>query len=161
LAGVETIEKNVEVMLQGDELNDALKRECAVGAVLVLCESALPDDFGPSLHLSFAGKGKMNDGSARLLDALHHSPEFAGIQRGLIANCRDGQYYLMDRGIGTAAELSVVLKQNPEFAARYRNDLAFKLGVDSVVWAKSHGALPALANQLAPAPQVQKLEVRG
>jgi hypothetical protein len=63
--------------------------------------------------------------------------------------------------MSTRAELSVALQQNPEFAARYNNDLAFKLGVDSVVWSKPNGELPAIANQLAPTPQVQKLEVRG
>jgi hypothetical protein len=160
-AGTETIVKNLEVMLQGDELNDATKREYAVGALLVLCSSTLPEDFGPSLHLNFAGKGKIDDGSARLLNAINHSPEFANIQNGLVDNCRDGQRYLIDRGIGTEAELSVARKQNPEFAARYEHDLAFKLGVDSVVWAKAHDALPALSNQLPPTPATAQIEVRG
>ena len=161
LAGYETIKRNLDVILEGDELKDATKREYAVGALLVLCSSALPPDFGPSLQLNFAGKGKIDDGSFRLLNAINHSPEFANIQKALVDSCRDGQHYLIDRGIGTQAELSVALKQNPDFAARYQHDLAFKLGVDSVVWAKAHGALPALSNQLAPAPSATQLEVRG
>ena len=159
-AGIETITKNVEVMLQGDDLSDAAQRDVAVGAVLTICASTLPENFGPSLHL-VVGKGAMRDGASRLLRAIDKSPEAAQIRDGLIANCRDGQRYLIDRHIGTQAELSVALKQNPEFASRYEHDLAFKLGVDSVVWASSHDALPALEKQLPPPPAATQLEVRG
>ncbi len=159
-AGLATIDKTFETMHEGQELNEAGLRECAVGAVLTLCASTLPEDFGPSFHLN-VGKGAMRDGSSRLLVAIGKSPESAQIREGLIANCRDGQHYLIDRHIGTNDELATALRQNPEFASRYQHDLAFKLGVDSVMWAGAHGELPALKNQLPPAPAANQLEVRG
>ena len=162
MTGVETVVKNLETIHEGDVLKDAVKREYAVGAALVLCASALPENFGPSLQLEVVGKGAMrDDGALRLLRAIEKSPEFAPIQEGLISNCRDGQRYLIDRHIGTQAELSIALNHNPEFAARYRHDLAFKLGVDSVVWASAHDALPGLENQLPAAPKANQVEVRG
>jgi hypothetical protein len=160
-AGIETIGKAFETVHEGEQLNDATKREYAVGAVLTICASALPEDFGPSLHLKVVGKGTMQDGASHLLQAIDKSPEAAQIRDGIIANCRDGQRYLIDRHIGSQAELSATLKQNPDFAARYEHDLAFKLGADSVVWAAGHDALPALANQLPAAPAAAQLEVRG
>jgi hypothetical protein len=161
-AGASTIVKNLETIGEGDELSDATNRESAVGATLALCASALPDDFGVSLHLKVVGQpGAMRDGASKLLAAIGQSPEFAKIQQGLVDNCRDGQRYLVDRHIGTPAELATALTQNPEFASRYQHDLAFKLGVDSVVWAGAHGELPALMKQLPPAPVAHQLEVRG
>jgi hypothetical protein len=160
-AGTETISKFFQTAREGVELNDAIQREYAVGALLYLCRSALVPDFGASLELTFAGQKKLDDGAWRLAYAIEKSPDFAKIQQGFIDNCHDGQRYMIERHIGTQAELSVALQQNPDFGARYQHDLAFKLGVDLVVWAGAHQALPTLLKQLPPVPVAAQMEVRG
>jgi hypothetical protein len=160
-AGKETIEKAFKTIHEGDELKIAVKREYAVGACAMLCASALPQGFRDDLFGKFVQKGEPSPGAVSVVTTIRTRPDGPQIEEGMVANCRDGQRYALDRHITTAADLAVVLKQNPEFASRYRHDLAFKLGADSVLWASSHGQVPELERGLPAAPVVTALEVRG
>jgi hypothetical protein len=160
-AGYETIAKTIETIEQGDDLKRGLLRDCAVGACIVLLGRALPEGFADELRNGFATHGELPAGAHALYMSILSRPDGAQIRDGFVADCRDGQRYALDRQITTTAELAVALQQNPEFAARYQHDLAFKLGTDSVVWAKAHDQLPALDRQLPPAPMAATMEVRG
>jgi hypothetical protein len=160
-AGYATIEKAFETMEQGEVLQRGLQRDCAVGACMVLLGRTLPEGFATELRNGFATRGELPAGAHAIYMSILSKPEGAQIRDAFVANCRDGQRYALDRHITTPAELAVALRQNPDFAARYQHDLAFKLGVDSVVWAQAHGQLPALEQQVPTAPVVTKMEMRG
>jgi hypothetical protein len=160
-AGKETIAKAFETIREGDDLNLGLRRDCAVGACLVLCGSALPAGFGEDLQSHFALPGELPAGAHRVYETILARPDGWDIRQGMVANCRDGQRYALDRHITTPAELAVALDQNREFADRYHHDLAFKLGADSVIWSQAKGQLPALEHQLPAAPVPATMEVRG
>jgi hypothetical protein len=161
MAGYETIAKAFETMEQGEILQRGLQRDCAVGACIVLLGRTLPEGFAAELRNGFATRGELPAGAHAIYMSILSKPEGAQLRDAFIANCRDGQRYALDHHITTPAELAVALRQNPEFAARYQHDLAFKMGVDSVVWAQAHGQLPALEQQVPVAPVVTKMEMRG
>jgi hypothetical protein len=160
-AGVETIAKAIETMEQGEALNRGLQRDSAVGACIVLLGHALPAGFADELRNGFATHGQLPAGAHAIYMSILSKADGAQVRDGFIANCRDGQQYALDRRITTRAELATALRLNPDFAARYKHDLAFKLGTDSVVWAKAHEQLPALERQLPAPPTAATMEVRG
>src|SRR5690242_19222414 len=160
-AGVETIAKSYETIAQEKEVHEGLQRDAAVGACVILLTHTLPEGFADELRGGFATRGDQPGGAIRIVDSIMAKPDRWAIKEGLVANCKDGQEYALVRHITTPAELAVALQQNPEFAARYKHDLAFKLGADSLVWAKTHGQLPALVGQIAACPVATTLEVRG
>ncbi len=160
-AGKETILRAIETMHEGDELKEAVKREYAAAACAMLCADALPLGFTTQLYGEFVKPGAASPGAVAVYKTILSRPDAADIQQGFVDNCRDAQRYALDRHIGTAADRTIALQQNPYLAKRYQHDLAFKLGIDSVVWASEHGQLPAIEQQLPAAPAATALEVRG
>jgi hypothetical protein len=161
MAGYETISKNVETINEGDELKEGIKREYGVGACVMLCQTALPPGFQADVYDQFFKKGEASPGAVAVYQTIMSQPGAEATRDGFVANCKDGQRYALDRHILTQDDLKTALLQNPELRNRYRTDLAFKLGVDSVIWANSHGGVAPIEASLAPAPQPVTTEVRG
>jgi hypothetical protein len=79
----------------------------------------------------------------------------------MTANCQDGQRYAFDNRIATSRDVESAVRQNPAFAERYEHDVAFRMGVDSAVWAVAHGQSKELLESLPPAISSKHAEVRG
>jgi hypothetical protein len=159
-AGKFTIDCAIKSVEEAEPLNDALRRENAVTACVCLCLPALPDDFPRSIFGQLES-GKPAPKGEAMFTSIIAGPDGANVRAGIVGNCQDGQRYALAKGIATSVDLATALKQNPEFAQRYKHDLAFKIGTDSVVWASAHDAIAEVRSHLAPAPQAHTLEVRG
>jgi hypothetical protein len=160
-AAIETYLCNAKNIADGDDLNAAVKREYGVGACVELCGSVLPEGFVAAVKAQFVKPGAVSPGAKAVEAKLFLAPDFANVQAALMANCREGQAYAFAHGITSADQLSAAIDQNPGFARRYQNDIAFKLGTDSVVWAGTHDQSAVIAS-LLPAPvEPSSLELRG
>ncbi len=160
-AGMETIACALETIHEGEQLNDAVVREYGAAACAMLCRSALPQGFVADFFRQFVKKGEASPGAVAVYNTIIARPDADQIRAGMVANCVDGQRHALDRHITTRHDLETSLKLNPDFANRYRHDLAFKLGTDSVIWAEAHGQLPALDGQVPAATSGSMIEVRG
>ncbi len=160
MAGKFTIDCALKTMEEGQGLNDALRRETALTACIYLCVSALPEGFAQSVFRQLESGGPAPKGEP-LFTKIIAAPGGAAVRAGIVANCRDGQDCALAKGVLTPATLAAALQHNPEFAERYKHDLAFKLGADCVVWANANGRLAEIQKQLPPRPEAAALEVRG
>jgi hypothetical protein len=153
-AGYATIADNLQNLTDGDKLRDAVSREPAVAACITMCGDVLPEGFRGELGAQFVTTEAAR--SAVYVD-LGRRPDFETIKNGIADNCRDGQRTALDKGVRTQGDLDAALKAGGAFADRYRHDLAFKMGVDSVVWAAAHGQ----TIDVRPAPAATVVAVRG
>ena len=160
LAGALTIAAARHTIKEGEELNDAVKREYALGAALMLCADVLPEGYRAEICGEFFKKGTVSPGGVAVYETIRNQPGGAEIQKGFIGNCQDGQRYALEHRIADSGELHSTLRQNPAFADRYEHDITFRMGVDSVLWAAAHGATDAIEQKLPELPQA-RLEVRG
>jgi hypothetical protein len=160
-AAVETFVYNAKNIAEGDALNAAIKREYGVGACVEFCSGVLPEGFVAAVKAQFVKPGFVSPGAKALEAKLFESPDFPAFQAALIAHCQDGQQYAFDHAIKSPGQLKAALEQNPAFAERYRNDIAFKLGADSVVWACLNDRAAEIASQLPPAAEPSAIALRG
>ena len=159
-AGPKTIAAALDTIEEGDQLNDAVKREYALGAALMLCADVLPEGYRAEICGEFFKKGSVSPGGIAVYETIRNQPGGAEIQKGFTGNCQDGQRYALEHRIADSGELHSTLRQNPAFADRYEHDITFRMGVDSVLWAAAHGAKSAIEQKLPELPQA-RLEVRG
>jgi hypothetical protein len=160
-AAIETFLYNAKNIADGDDLNAAVKREYGVGACLEFCSGVLPEGFVAAVKDQFVKPGSVSPGAKAVEATLFEAPDFAAFQATLIANCRDGQQYAFSHGVTSAEDLRTALEHNPAFAERYRNDIAFKLGADAVVWAFIHDQSAAIASTLPATAAPTSVELRG
>jgi hypothetical protein len=160
-AAIETFLYNAKNIAEGDDLNAAVKREYGVGACVDFCSAALPEGFVAAVKEQFVKPGSVSPGAKAVEAKLFEAPDFAAVQATLIANCRDGQQYAFSHSVTSAEDLRTALEQNPGFAERYQNDIAFKLGADAVVWAFIHDQSAAIASALPAVAEPTSVELRG
>jgi hypothetical protein len=153
-AAYATLADNLKNLTDGDALRDAVSREPAVAACITLCSDALPEGFRGELGAQLVTTQAAR--SAVYVD-LARRPDFDAIKSGIVENCRDGQRAALDNGVRTQGDLGAAVAAGGAFAERYRHDLAFKLGVDSVVWAAGHGQ----TIDVGAAPTANVVAVRG
>jgi len=159
-AAIETFLNGTKNIAEGDELNAAVKREYGVGACVDFCSGVLPEGFVAAVKAQFFKPGSVSPGAKAVEARLFEAPDFPAVQAALIANCRDGQQYAFAHAINSADQLAAALGQNSAFAQRYQNDIAFKLGTDSVVWAFAHEQATVIASQLPAAAEPATVELR-
>jgi hypothetical protein len=160
-AAIETFLYNAKNIADGDDLNAAVKREYGVGACVEFCSATLPEGFVAAVKAQFVKPGSVSPGAKAVEAKLFEAPDFAAVQATLIASCRDGQIYGFSHCIQSAEDLGTALEQNPGFAERYQNDIAFKLGADAVVWAFIHDQSAAVASVLPATAGPTCVELRG
>jgi hypothetical protein len=162
-AGYATVKYTLKTIADGDELNEAVKRDAAVAVCMTICAPALPEGYRDDLAKGLLDRG--TDENARmpaattLLTTIDGLPNAADVRAGMLANCRDGQSYALDKHFQSAGDVEVAERQNPAFADRYQHDLAFRMGVDSAVWAAAHGKTDDLQKSL-PRPVPSAVELR-
>src|SRR5690606_4749602 len=134
---VEGYAKSVQ---QGDQLNEAYRRDAVNQSVLWLSAGVLPTDFVRDQNLEYQATGSVpgqgQGPSSRIINELLRTGRFQEARHMAEQQAQAGRNLAERLNIHSDAALEQRLAQEPTFSALYRNpdNTAFRLGVQSVIF---------------------------
>jgi hypothetical protein len=134
---------------EGDQLNEAHRRDAVNQATLWLAAGALPNDFVHARNLEYAASGSVagqgQGPSNRIINSLLGSGKFDEARRLAEQQASAGRDFACKLDITSEAALERRLANDRGFAALYDHDdaTAFRLGVQSVIFEAQHPARDA------------------
>ncbi len=149
---VSLIEGYATSVHEGDQLNEAYRRDAVNQSVLWLSAGVLPADFVRDRNAEYQATGSVpgqgQGPSSRIINELLRTGRFQEARHLAEQQATAGRNIAERLNINSDAALARRLETDPTFAALYRNpdNTAFRLGVQSVIFEAQHPANPSGPN---------------
>jgi hypothetical protein len=144
---VALVEGYAIAVYQGDQLNEAYRRDAVNQATLWLSAGVLPNDFVRDQNLEYSATGSApgqgQGPSNRIINSLFASGKFEEARKLAEQQATAGRAFAQKLNITSTTDLEQRLANDRGFASLYNHEdaIAFRLGVQSVIFERQHPAL--------------------